>query len=80
MSKDKDKEISTITACLLAFVVTASVLVMIVMICPDKTIPSEEQKPQVQKVKTEVLTHVIRCTAYVNDTCAEYKVYSVIKE
>ena len=43
MSKDKDKEISTITACLLAFVVTASVLVMIVMICPDKTIPSEEQ-------------------------------------
>lgn len=46
----------------------------------DNTIPSEEQKPQVQKVKTEVLTHVIRCTAYVNDTCTEYKVYSVIKE
>lgn len=80
MSKDKDKEISTITACLLAFVVTASVLVMIIMICPDKTIPSEEQKPQVQKVKTEVLTHVIRCTTYVNDTCTEYKVFSVIKE
>lgn len=80
MSKDKDKEISTITACLLAFVVTASLLVMIVMICPDKTIPSEEQKPQVQKVKTEVLTHVIRCTAYVNDTCTEYKVYNVIRE
>ena len=35
---------------------------------------------QVQKVKTEVLTHVIRCTAYVNDTCAEYKVYNVIRE
>lgn len=46
----------------------------------DKTIPSEEQKPQVQNVKTEVLTHVIRCTAYVNDTCAEYKVYNVIRE
>lgn len=46
----------------------------------DNNIPSEEQKPQVQKVKTEVLTHVIRCTAYVNDTCAEYKVYNVIRE
>lgn len=45
----------------------------------DKNIPSEEQKPKVQ-VSTEVNTHVIRCTAYVNDTCAEYKVYSVIKE
>lgn len=75
----KDKEISTITACLLAFVVTASVLVMIVMICPDKNIPSEEQKPKVQ-VSTEVNTHVIRCTTYVNDTCTEYKVYKVVKE
>ena len=46
----------------------------------DKTIPPGEQKPQVQNVKTEVLTHVIRCTAYVNDTCAEYKVYNVIRE
>lgn len=80
MSKDKDKEISTITACLLAFVVTASVLVAIVMIFPDKTIPSEEQKPQVQEVKTEVLTHVIRCTAYVNDTCTEYRVYNIVRE
>lgn len=80
MSKDKDKEISTITACLLAFVVTASVLVMIVMICPDKTIPPGEQKPQVQQVKTEVLTHVIRCTTYVNDTCTEYRVYNIVRE
>ena len=80
MSKDKDKEISTITACLLAFIVTASVLVMIVMICPDKTIPPEEQKPQVQQVKTEVLTHVIRCTTYVNDTCTEYRVYNIVRE
>ena len=78
MSKDKDKEISTITACLLAFIVTALVLAVIWPVY--KTIPSKEQKPQVQKVKTEVLTHVIRCTAYVNDTCTEYKVYSVIKE
>lgn len=80
MNEDKDKDISNFTACILAFIVTALVLVMIVMICPDKSIPSGEQKPQVQNVKTEVLTHVIRCTAYVNDTCTEYKVYSVIKE
>ncbi len=46
----------------------------------DKTIPSEEQKPQVQKVKTEVLTHVIRCTTYVNDTCTEYRVYNIVRE
>ena len=77
MSKDKDKEISTITACLLAFIVTALVLVVI---WPDKTIPSEEQKPQVQQVKTEVLTHVIRCTTYVNDTCTEYRVYNIVRE
>lgn len=74
---NKDKEISNFTACILAFIVTVFVLVVI---WPDKTIPSEEQKPQVQNVKTEVLTHVIRCTAYVNDTCAEYKVYNVIRE
>ena len=74
----KDKEISNFTACILAFIVTALVLVVIWPVY--KTIPSEEQKPQVQKVKTEVLTHVIRCTAYVNDTCAEYKVYNVIRE
>ena len=79
MSKHEDKEISTITACLLAFVVTALILVMIVMICPDKTIPSEEQKSK-EQVTTEINTHVIRCTAYVNDTCAEYKVYNVIRE
>lgn len=80
MNEDKDKEISTFTACILAFIVTALVLVVLVMILPDKTIPSEEQKPQVQKVKTEVLTHVIRCTTYVNDTCTEYKVFKVVKE
>lgn len=45
----------------------------------------DEPKPkkQVQTIpehKTEVMTHVIRCTTYVNDTCTEYKVYSVIKE
>lgn len=80
MSKDKDKEISTITACLLAFVVTASVLVMIVMICPDKTIPSEGQKPQVQNVKTEVLTHEIRCVEQTSNFCVRYKVFKIIKE
>lgn len=51
-----------------------------VFIKSDNIIPPVEQKPQVQQVKTEVLTHVIRCTAYVNDTCAEYKVYNVIRE
>lgn len=75
---NKDKEISNFTACILAFIVTVFVLVVIWPVY--KTIPSKEQKPQVQKVKTEVLTHVIRCTAYVNDTCAEYKVYNVIRE
>lgn len=75
---NEDKEISNFTACILAFIVTALVLVVIWPVY--KTIPSKEQKPQVQNVKTEVLTHVIRCTAYVNDTCAEYKVYNVIRE
>ena len=45
----------------------------------DNTIPSEEQKPKVE-VTTEVKTHVIRCTTYVNDTCTEYKVYNLIRE
>ena len=79
---NEDKEISnfTFTVCIIAFIVTVLVLAVIIVICPDKTIPLEEQKPQIQKVKTEVLTHVIRCTTYVNDTCTEYRVYSVIKE
>lgn len=76
----EDKEISNFTASILAFIVTALIFWIISIIWPDKTIPSEEQKPQVQNVKTEVLTHVIRCTAYVNDTCTEYKVYKIVKE
>lgn len=45
----------------------------------------DEPKPkkQVQTIpehKTEIMTHVIRCTTFVNNTCTEYKVYSVIKE
>ena len=77
---NEDKEISNFTASILAFIVTALIFWIISIIWPDKTIPSEEQKPQVQKVKTEVLTHVIRCTTFVNNICTEYKVYSVIKE
>lgn len=77
---NEDKEISNFTACILAFISTALIFYVIGVIWPDKNIPSEEQKPQVQKVKTEVLTHVIRCTTFVNNTCTEYKVYSVIKE
>lgn len=45
----------------------------------DRTIPSEEQKPK-EQVTTEVNTHVIRCTAYVNETCTEYKIYKIVKE
>ena len=40
-------------------------------------------KKQVQTIpehKTEIVTHVIRCVTLVNDTCTEYKVYSVIRE
>ena len=42
-----------------------------------------KQKKQVQTIpehKTEIMTHVIRCTTFVNDTCTEYKVYKVVKE
>lgn len=77
MKENKDEEFSNFTACIIAFVVTVLVLAVI---WPDKNIPSEEQKPQVQKVKTEVLTHVIRCTTFVNDTCTEYKVFNVVRE
>lgn len=76
---NEDKEISNFTASILAFIGTALILCIISIILPDKTIPSEEQKPKVQ-VSTEVNTHVIRCTTFVNNTCTEYKVYSVIKE
>lgn len=79
MNKDNDKEISNFAASILAFLVTALIFYVLIVICPDETISSEEQKPK-EQVTTEVNTHVIRCTAYVNDTCAEYKVYSVIKE
>lgn len=61
------------------FILFVGMMIYSIFFEEDKTIPSEEQKPKVQ-VSTEVNTHVIRCTAYVNDTCAEYKVYSVIKE
>lgn len=62
------------------FILLVGMMIYSIFFEEDKTIPSEEQKPRMQDVKTEVLTHVIRCTAYVNDTCTEYKVYSVIKE
>lgn len=76
MSEDKQAGIC-ISVLLILF---AGMMIYSIFFEEDKTIPPGEQKPQVQNVKTEVLTHVIRCTAYVNDTCAEYKVYSVIKE
>lgn len=61
------------------FILFLGMMIYSIFFEEDKSIPSEEQKPKVQ-VSTEVNTHVIRCTAYVNDTCTEYKVYSVIKE
>lgn len=76
MSEDKQAGIC-ISVLLILF---AGMMIYSIFLEQDKTIPSKEQKPQVQKVKTEVLTHVIRCTTYVNDTCAEYKVYNVIRE
>lgn len=62
------------------FILVTGMMIYSIFFEEDKNIPSENQKTQMQDVKTEVLTHVIRCTAYVNDTCTEYKVYSVIKE
>lgn len=61
------------------FILFLGMMIYSIFFEEDKSIPSEEQKPKVQ-VSTEVNTHVIRCTAYVNDTCAEYKVYNVIRE
>lgn len=78
---NEDKQAGICIICILVlFVLFAGLKIYSIFLEEDKTIPSKEQKPQVQKVKTEVLTHVIRCTAYVNDTCAEYKVYNVIRE
>ena len=77
---NEDKEISNFTACILAFISTALILCIISIIWPDKTIPSEEQKPQVQKVKTEIMTHEIRCVEHTSNFCARYKVFKIIKE
>ena len=75
---NEDKQAGICISFLLIFL--AGLMIYSIFFEEDKTIPSEEQKPQVQNIKTEVLTHVIRCTTYVNDTCAEYKVYNVIRE
>ena len=60
-------------------ILLAGMMIYSIFFEEDKNIPSEEQKPKVQ-VTTEVNTHVIRCTTYVNDTCTEYKVFKVVKE
>lgn len=52
---------------------------LILVFLYDEPKPKKETKV-LPEHKTEVMTHVIRCTTYVNDTCTEYKVYSVIKE
>lgn len=75
MSEDKQAGI-----CIsVLFILVTGMMIYSIFFEEDKSIPSEEQKPKVQ-VSTEVNTHVIRCTAYVNDTCTEYKVYKVVKE
>ena len=79
MNEDKQAGIYIICISVL-LILFAGMMIYSIFFEEDKTIPPGEQKPQVQNVKTEVLTHVIRCTAYVNDTCAEYKVYNVIRE
>ena len=77
---NEDKQAGICIICILVlFILFAGMKIYSIFFEEDKNIPSEEQKPKVQ-VSTEVNTHVIRCTTYVNDTCAEYKVYSVIKE
>lgn len=75
MSEDKQAGI-----CIsVLFILVTGMVIYSIFFEEDKSIPSEEQKPKVQ-VTTEVNTHVIRCTTYVNDTCTEYKVYKVVKE
>ena len=75
MSEDKQAGI-----CIsVLFILVTGMVIYSIFFEEDKSIPLEEQKPKVQ-VSTEVNTHVIRCTTYVNNTCTEYKVYSVIKE
>lgn len=51
-----------------------------VFIKSDNIIPPVEQKPQVQNVKTEVLTHEIRCVEHTSNFCVRYKVFKIIKE
>ncbi len=75
MNEDKQAGICI----LVLFILVTGMMIYSIFFEEDKNIPSEEQKPKVQ-VNTEVNTHVIRCTTYVNDTCTEYKVYKVVKE
>lgn len=76
MSEDKQAGI-----CIsVLFILFVGMMIYSIFFEEDKNIPSEEQKPRMQDVKTEVLTHVIRCTTFVNDTCTEYKVYKIVKE
>ena len=75
MSEDKQAGI-----CIsVLFILVTGMVIYSIFFEEDKSIPLEEQKPKVQ-VSTELNTHIIRCTNYVNNTCTEYKVYSVIKE
>ena len=75
MNEDKQAGICI----LVLFILCTGMMIYSIFFEEDKNIPSEEQKPKVE-VTTEVNTHVIRCTAYVNDTCTEYKVYKIVKE
>ena len=58
-------------------------LLIWVFLCGVFLFDEPKPKNQVQTIpehKTEIMTHVIRCTTFVNDTCTEYKVYKVVKE
>lgn len=61
-------------------ILLAGLMIYSIFFEEDKTIPSEEQKPQVQQVKTEVLTHEIRCVEHTSNFCVRYKVFKIIKE
>ena len=75
---NEDKQAGICISFLLIFF--AGLMIYSIFFEEDKTIPSEEQKPQVQKVKTEVLTHEIRCVEHTSNFCVRYKVFKIIKE
>ena len=78
---NEEKQAGICIICILVlFILFAGMMIYSIFFEEDKTIPSEEQKPQVQNVKTEVLTHEIRCVEQTSNFCVRYKVFKIIKE